>query len=213
MADGGWRMADGGWRMAPATRHYASSALMNSLPTDIDLPPGADMRELVDPFAIAGQWFVLHTKSRQEKAVAELLGTLRIACFLPLQGHVRFYGKRKKQVSLPLFPGYVFLRGEVEQAYTADRSKRIAGIITVADQDRLTWELRNLQFALTAQAPLDPYPYLRAGIRAEVRAGPLKGLQGLIESRTRRDRLLLQVDLLGRAVSVEVDGSLLEPLE
>lgn len=164
------------------------------------------------PEPSCGSWFVLHTKSRQEKAIADDLLARRIGCFLPLVRQVRYYGQRKALVDEPLFPGYVFLRGAVEQAYMADRTKRIANIIRVSDQARIDWELKSLYIALKAQAPLDPFPYLKKGIRVEVRSGPFRGLQGLIEDRTKIDRIVLQVDMLGRGVSLEVDGALLEPV-
>jgi transcription antitermination factor NusG len=50
-------------------------------------------------------------------------------------------------------------------------------------------------------------------VRVEVRSGPFRGLQGIIEGRTPKDRMLLQVDILGQAVSVEIDGSLLDVIE
>lgn len=158
------------------------------------------------------RWFVLHTRARQEKAVAHYLAQRGIEHFLPLSQQVRYYGRRKLRVELPVFPGYVFLRGSAEQAYEADRTRRLAQIIRVQDQQRLAWELANIRLALDREAVLEPYPHLKAGIRAEVRAGPMKGLQGVVETR-HADRLVLQVDMLGQAVSVEVDASLLEPLE
>lgn len=158
-------------------------------------------------------WFVLHTRSRQEKAVASHLRARGISHFLPLITHVRWYGGRKTQVELPLFAGYVFLSGTLEQAYEAEASRRLARVIHVPDQEHLDNELRNIRLALEHHVPLDPYPYLRTGIRAEVRSGPFRGLRGVIESRTRTNRLILQVDMLGRAVSLELDGAVLEPLE
>ncbi|MEX2386973.1 MAG: hypothetical protein WD534_03765, partial [Phycisphaeraceae bacterium] len=97
--------------------------------------------------------------------------------------------------------------------YDADRTRRLAQIIRVADQAQIDWELSNIRLAMEQKAPVEPFPYLKKGVRAEVRAGPMRGLQGVIADRTRRDRLVLQVDMLGQAVSVEVDGSLLDPLE
>jgi transcription antitermination factor NusG len=174
---------------------------------------GTDLFELAEQMPDGQQWYVLHTRSRHEKALATDLQAMGVPCYLPTVDQVRFYGKRKAQVEMPLFPGYVFLFGERDQAFSADRTGRLAGIIDVADQQRLTWELRNIYLALDQQVPLDPYPYLRAGVRAEVRSGPLRGLQGIIESRTHTHRLILQVDMLGRAVSLELDGAVLEPLE
>src|SRR5215218_2778962 len=118
-----------------------------------------------------GDWYVLHTKSRQEK---------------------------------PLFPGYLFLRGSLDQAYVADRTKRVSNILKVHNQERMTWQLTNLSLALSHSVPLDPYPYLKEGVLVEVKAGAFRGLQGLIERRTGWERLILQVDLLGQAVSLEL---------
>jgi len=160
-----------------------------------------------------GLWFVLHTKSRQEKIVADNLAQFDIPHFLPLISEVRYYGNRKCAVEEPMFPGYVFLRGTLEQAYQIDRTRRIANILRVADQGGLNWELANLAVAMQRRAVLQPYPYLKSGIRAEVRAGPFRGLQGVIEGRTGLTRLILQVRMLGQGVCIEIDGALLEPLE
>lgn len=162
---------------------------------------------------LPGEWHLLHTKSRQEKALAETLDSLEIAYFLPLVRMQRNYGGRRAIVEIPLFPGYVFLRGNLEQAYEADRTKRVAHVIRVVDQTRLGWELRNLEQALMVHAPLDPYPYLVKGVRVEVRSGPFRGLQGMIEDRTKKDRLILQVEILGQATALEIDGALVEPIE
>jgi transcription antitermination factor NusG len=168
---------------------------------------------IVFPEPELGVWHVLHTKSRQEKAVADDLLALGIGHFLPLVRQVKYYGNRKAVVQAPLFPGYVFLRGDLDAAYKADRTKRIASIIKVNDQGKLDWELKNLHLALVKEAPLLAFPHLKKGLRVEVRAGPFRGLQGIIEDRTANQRLILQVDMLGRAVSLEIDGTLLELIE
>jgi transcription antitermination factor NusG len=57
---------------------------------------------------------------------------------------------------------------------------------------------------------VQPYPFLQSGVRVEVRAGPMRGVQGIVENRIGVNRLVLQVKMLGRAVSVEIDPGLLE---
>ena len=160
----------------------------------------------------APTWFVLHTKSRQEKAVAADLESLRVPHFLPLVKQARHYGRRKIHVALPLFPGYLFVRGTKQQVYLADRTKRLVSIIPVSDQEQLNWELKNLNLALSNNASLDPYPSLKAGTRVEVRSGPFRGLQGLIETHGQGDRLILQVQMLGRGMSLEIEASLLDAI-
>jgi len=176
-----------------------------------DQPPPARAESFpADPLDL---WFVLRTKSRQEKILAHELRSRGIASFLPIVSCTKYYGGRKATVELPVFPGYLFLRGDVDKAYDADRTRRVAQIIKVADQDRLDRELRNIHLALCGGAPLDPFPYLRAGVSVEVREGPFRGLRGVIEPGGRRDRLILQVDILGRAVSLEIDASLLDVID
>lgn len=163
-------------------------------------------------FPEAGDWYLLHTKSRQEKLLADELHRMGVGHYLPLAKQVRYYGKRKATVQIPLFPGYVFVRGSVEETYQANRTHRVARIITVSDQVRLDWELKNLHLAHRSSAALNPYPYLRKGVRVEVRSGAFRGLQGLVETVAGGGRLILQVQMLGRAVSVEIQGAVLEPV-
>jgi transcriptional antiterminator NusG len=158
------------------------------------------------------RWHVLQTLPRQEKVLSRDLGARNIEHFLPLREQVRSYGRRKLSSHLPLFPGYLFLHGTIEEAYIADRTQRVVRLIQVADQRQLHAELENIRLALNGGLTLDPYPYLRAGIRVVVTRGPLKGLEGLIEDKPSPDRLILQIDLLGRAVSMEIDAAVLEPV-
>jgi transcription antitermination factor NusG len=160
-----------------------------------------------------GDWFVLQTKSRQEKILSRDLQQQRVAHFLPLTKVIRYYGGRRFEVELPVFPGYVFLKGCLDDAYAADRTRRISHIIRVHDQIRLEQELLELNVAVNGGAVLCPYPYLKVGTRVVVRSGPFRGLQGVIENHGRASLLILQVDMLGQAVSMEIEGSLLEPVD
>jgi transcription antitermination factor NusG len=158
------------------------------------------------------RWHLLHVRSRQEKALGADLSMRGISHYLPLVRQARFYRHRKSQVQLPLFAGYVFLLGTMEQAYSADRTGRVARIIPVFDQEKMDWELANLQLAMHRQPNLAPYPFLKAGLPVEVRGGPFRGVQGVIESRAKETRLILQVTTLGKAVSLEIDASLVDPI-
>lgn len=163
-----------------------------------------------DKFDEFRPWFVLHTRSRQEKAVAADLLSLRAPHFLPLVTQVRHYGRRKIRVALPMFPGYLFVRASKQQVYHVDRANRLVSIIPVAAQGQLNWELKNLHLALSNKACLGPYPFLKLGMRVEVRSGPFRGIQGLIDAQGRDDLLILQVQMLGRAMSLEIEASLLD---
>lgn len=49
-------------------------------------------------------WFVLRTRSRQEKILANDLRSRGIASFLPIVTRTKYYGARKASVELPVFP-------------------------------------------------------------------------------------------------------------
>jgi transcriptional antiterminator NusG len=179
--------------------------------------PNSDRADILSlqpsPAVSESLWHVLQTKSRMEKMLARDLSARGIDYFLPIQHRITYSGSRKIITELPLFPGYLFLKGSLDDVYTADRSKRVAKIICVAQQDKLEKELTNIRLALEGKATLDPYPYLRAGSRAEVKFGPMRGLAGIVEQRLGMTRLVLQIDMLGQAVSLEIDASLLDPLD
>ena len=159
------------------------------------------------------RWHVLHTRARQEKAVARALHAAEIEHYLPLVSHVRYRARRKRLVEEPLFASYLFLHGPMEAAYFAVATKRVANIIRVADQGRFINELEQIRRALQNGAVLRPDRYLKVGRRVRVTAGPFRDIEGRIEKRAKPDRLVLQVAALGRATSLEIDADLLEPVD
>ena len=54
-------------------------------------------------------WFVIYTKSRNEKKVAELLQKNRVEVFCPLVKLKKNWSDRKKIVETPLIKSYVFV--------------------------------------------------------------------------------------------------------
>ena len=60
----------------------------------------------------AGQWWVAHTKSRNEKALAHDLILRNVSYFLPMSWKVRRSSRRTIKSLLPLFSGYLFFCGE-----------------------------------------------------------------------------------------------------
>src|SRR5689334_11782093 len=106
------------------------------------------------------RWHVLNIRSRQERVLATILDGMGIDCFLPLRRETHIHRGRRVQVQQPVFPGYVFLWGDRDAAYAADRTRRVAHVIPVNDQERIEWELANLHTALVTQAPLEPFPAL-----------------------------------------------------
>jgi len=157
-----------------------------------------------------GQWWVAHTKSRNEKALAQDLIRKDVSYFLPMSWKVRRRKQRKIRSLLPLFSGYLFFCGNENQRIEILRTNRVANIIEVKDQERLLEELSQIEQALQAGTPLAPHKYIKAGQHCRVIAGPLADLEGIVIRTQKAARLVLQIDMLGQAASLEVDLDMIE---
>jgi transcription antitermination factor NusG len=160
-----------------------------------------------------GVWWVAYTKPRFEKAFAWNLHHMGIQYFLPMVERTRIISGKKRHVVLPLFPSYVFFRGTDDDRHAAMTTNRLCHVIDVIDQASLDKELLRIEQALLGKADLELCPYAAAGSRCRVSVGPFAGLEGTVEERAGRTRLVLRVDMLGQAVSMEVDADLLERIQ
>ena len=55
-------------------------------------------------------WYVIYTKPKWEKKVAEKLEQAGIECYCPLITQIKQWSDRKKKVEVPLFNSYVFVQ-------------------------------------------------------------------------------------------------------
>ena len=160
-----------------------------------------------------GLWWVAHTKSRNEKALAQDLIRKDISYFLPMSWKAHRRRGRTLRSLLPLFSGYLFFCGNENERLELLRTNRVANVIEVKDQQKLLAELLQFEQALRTGAPLVPHTYIKAGQRCRVTAGSLAGLQGIVLKTERSARLILQVDMLGQAASVEIDIDMIETID
>lgn len=160
-----------------------------------------------------GTWWVAHTKSRNEKALAWQLVNRQVQYFLPMTWKVSRKKQRTIRSLLPVFPGYLFFCGRERDRMEVLKTNRVSSLIPVLDQDRLVKELKPIERVLRAGEILMPHDYLKAGQQCRVIAGPLMGTEGIVESTPKGSRLILQVDMLGQAASVEIDLDMVEKIE
>lgn len=159
------------------------------------------------------RWWVLHTRPRAEKALARKLLRRNVPFFLPL--HRRQWRSRGRLLSsyMPLFPGYLFVRGDAGTAHRALETNLIARILSVGDQARLHTDLGRIHRLIAAGAPLTPEDRLSPGTPVAITRGSLAGLEGTILRRGKDLKLVIEVEFLQRGVSVEVESWMIEPQE
>jgi transcriptional antiterminator RfaH len=161
-----------------------------------------------------GTWWVAHTRSRNEKAVAWLLAGKDIQYFLHMSWKVSRKKGRTVRSLLPVFSSYLFFCGQEIDRLEALKTNRIATIIPVFDQARMVAQLLPIEKALLAGKTLLPHEYIKVGQKCKVSAGPLIGTEGIVvRSGEKKMRLVLAVEMLGQATSVEIDAEMLEPID
>lgn len=160
-----------------------------------------------------GTWWVAHTKSRNEKALAWQMQKHGIGYFLPMSEKVSRTRGRTVRSILPLFTGYIFFCGNEEDRLNVLKTNRVASLIAVDDQRRLVQDLLPIARVLLEGESILPYNYIKEGQKCRVIAGALMGTEGVAVKVDQQMRLVLQVDMLGQATSVEIATDMIELIE
>jgi hypothetical protein len=172
-------------------------------------PVGHEDISGLPPSDLEARWWVVHTLPRCEKKLDEWFARQGWEHYLPLRRKVHHYASKRAEFLHPLFPGYAFGRCSRLQRGGIFTSDFAARVIAVENQGAFLAQLEPIRLALDQDAPLDLCPYLAEGTRVRVTGGKLRGLEGLVQRRSGRARVVLSVDLLQQAVSLEVDEALL----
>jgi transcription antitermination factor NusG len=156
-------------------------------------------------------WWVAHTRSRQDKALARYLLPLEVPFYLPCRERRAQRSGRTFISYIPLFPGYVFFRGTAGQRQAAMRSNLVVHILQVRDQALLDSELSQIRHLQEAGADLLPYADLVSGDPVYVREGVFKGYTGVVLRPRGRQRLLVSISMLRQNIAVEFEREVVAP--
>jgi transcription antitermination factor NusG len=160
------------------------------------------------------QWFAVWTRSRHEQVVREQLEQKSIEAFLPTLARWSRWKDRKKKIDWPLFPGYCFARFDSANSLSVLKCTGVVNIVSVEGKPAPIpeYELDSIRLLVGSALQYDPCPMIREGSMVEVVHGPLRGVVGrLLRKDAPKARLVLSVDLIGQAVSVEVDAADVKP--
>lgn len=159
------------------------------------------------------KWFAVHTRSRHEFQVFGRLRQKGIESFLPTVERLRRWKDRKKLVTFPLFPGYLFV-------HIPRRPQDILNVLKVNGVVRFLCsvpgepdpvpddQIHSLKRLVESKEALDPYPYLTEGQKVRIRRGPLAGVEGiLMEKKPGKHMLVLSVDVLRQGVALTINAS------
>jgi transcription antitermination factor NusG len=146
-------------------------------------------------------WFAIRTRSRAENAVANRLAGLDLDTFVPRYLEPVKWSDRLARTWRPLFPGYMFARFNAAAAELVTRTAGVIQVLGMVDPQQI--ESIRIAGEATTETNLTPCSY-RTGQLIRITSGPFTGCEGIVD-RADKNRRILKIDLLRRAVSIEID--------
>jgi len=167
------------------------------------------------PLLTQAYWYAVQTRPRHEKKVAGELNEKRIESYLPLLNQIHHWSDRRKLVQVPLFPGYVFVRAQLD-GKTRFAVLNIWGTVAFVGPQREAMpipdsQIEDIRTLLSTKISLSPYPFLKVGQRVRVRGGALDGVEGILVTNGQK-RLVISVESIHRSLSITIEGYDVEPL-
>jgi transcription termination/antitermination protein NusG len=159
-------------------------------------------------------WYAVYTRHQHEKTVARILTLKGFETFLPLYQQLRRRQDRLKLLSLPLFPCYVFIKGGLERRLDIVTTPGIHAFVLSAGQPAAipTIDIEAIRRGIESGGHVEPHPFLKNGEWVRVKSGSLEGIQGILVRSKSLFRVVLSVEMLGKAAAVEVDLAQVERL-
>src|SRR5208283_5024727 len=143
-------------------------------------------------------WHALYTRHQHENVVAQALLGKGFEVFLPQYRTVRQRKDRQKEILLPLFPSYVFIRGGLDRMLSIVTTPGLHSIVSwgARPANIPSEEIEAVRRMVESPLQVEPHPFLKCGDLVRIKAGPLEGIEGILVRKTGGVRLVLSVEML-----------------
>ncbi len=159
-------------------------------------------------------WFALTVRPQHEKAVADSLAARSLESYVPLYRDRRRWTDRVKTVEIPVFSRYVFSRFSFNDRLKVLSTPGVVSVVSFGGKPAplADDEVPTMKALVGSGLPVAPWDYLRAGQRVLIREGPMSGLEGIMLREKSALRIVVNIELLQRAIAVEIDRRLVRAL-
>lgn len=161
------------------------------------------------------RWFAIRVKPNFERRATIALRSRGLDEFLPVYRVRRRWSDRFQTLDLPLFPGYVFCRLDLNHRLPLLTTPGFLYVVSFGNQPAPVddSEIEAVQSVARSGLPGTPWPSVALGHRVRLECGPLSGLEGVMIRIASQFRVCVSITLLGRGVSVEVNREWIRPLD
>jgi transcription termination/antitermination protein NusG len=153
-------------------------------------------------------WYVLHTRSRFENVVNEGLIKKSIDVFLPKILIRSKRTDRKKMIRVPLFPGYLFVKTDLNPQVHLEILKTTGAVRLIGNIDGPKpvpdEAVQSLMIMVKTDDPITTGQMYKKGDRVIVVGGPFTGVIGHFIRYGGKGRVVVNIEVLGQCAGVDV---------
>ncbi len=152
-------------------------------------------------------WYALYVKSRTEKKVAIELEGVGIDYYLPIEKRLRQWSDRKKWVEVPLFSSYIFVYITQKEYYKVLQTQGVVKYISFEGK-AVTVPQQQIDAVKIYLQEIDPVLnedlVWKEGKEVEVMAGKLIGLKGILIQAKGKNRVRVEIEVVGSAIILNI---------
>ena len=151
------------------------------------------------------KWYVIYTRSRNEKKTASILEKSGVEVYCPIIKEVRQWSDRKKTIEVPLFSSYLFVSLAPCERELVFEAPGVVRYLFWLDRPAIVkdHEIKTLKTWLSGEVLSAKVQDLKAGDSLSIQEGPFKGKNGVIEH-INSNRIQLVLKELGLKVSIVI---------
>lgn len=151
-------------------------------------------------------WYVIYTKPKWEKKVAEQLAEAGIDCYCPLITQIRQWSDRKKKVEVPLFNSYVFVQLDESERNSVFQSAGVVrylfwlGKPAIVRHEEIEVIKKWLNTSDAADVMVDRY---KIGDAIQLESGPFSAQKAIVQEVTNTHYVLV-LESLGCVLKMKI---------
>lgn len=166
---------------------------------------------------VAAKWYAVYVRSRFEKKSAWLLERDGVEVYLPLITTIKQWSDRRKKVEEPLFKSYVFVHTDLKNYFDI---LNVPGVVTFVHFEGRPVDIPENQMnairEYVGQVSVNNEEVnidnLHLGQKVMVKYGGMKGIQGDLLEFKGKQWIVVDFEMFGRKLPVQVEKSMVEPV-
>ena len=163
------------------------------------------------------RWFAIRTRYKSEKLAYKQLINRQIDAYLPIRHLIRRYGRKKREVDLPLINNFVFVKIVKKDYLTVLQTEYVNGFLKLGhnllsipeEQIELIRRLlgENIDLEVVENRILEK------GDWVEITSGPLLGMRGKLVQVKGKEKVLVELINSGYSLEISIDNQLVKRVE